>query len=67
MSTALELLHDYPHVIGQLTLLTGTNGVYDVVVDGEMLYSKYATGRHAESGEVLDSFRHRHAADVLVR
>ena len=30
--------------------------MFDVTVDGEMLYSKHARGRHAEPGEVLELF-----------
>ena len=64
MSAANDLLSTYQHVIGSLTLVTGSKGVFDVEVDGEMLYSKHATGRHAEPGEVLELFRDRHAQDV---
>ncbi len=66
MRAAHDLLHDYQHVIAELTLVTGTKGVFDVEVDGELLYSKRATGRHAEAGEVLDLFRQRFAADTPV-
>lgn len=66
MSAARDLLHDYQHVIAELTLVTGGKGVFDVVVDGETLYSKHQTGRHAEPGEVLALFRTRHADGVPV-
>jgi predicted Rdx family selenoprotein len=56
---AHDLLHDYQHVIADLTLVTGSKGTFDVEVDGELLYSKKATGRHAEPGEVLALFRDR--------
>lgn len=59
MSAARDLLHHYQHVIDDLTLVTGSSGVFDVEVDGELLYSKKATGRHAEPGEVLALFRER--------
>ena len=61
MSAARDLLHDYQHVIESLTLVTGSKGVFDVVVDGRPLYSKHETGRHAEPGEVLTLFRKRYA------
>jgi selenoprotein W-related protein len=51
-------------VIDELTFVTGSKGIFDVEVDGEMLYSKHATGRHAEPGEVLGLFRERIAPDV---
>ena len=50
-------MRDYQHVISELTLVTGSAGVFDVVVDGEVIYSKHSTGRHAEPGEVLALFR----------
>jgi len=61
---ASDLLSNYQHVITSLTFVTGGKGVFDVEVDGEMLYSKHATGRHAEPGEVLELFRDRHASNV---
>ena len=64
MSAASDLLSTYQHVIGSLTLVTGSKGVFDVEVDGDMLYSKHATGRHAEPGEVLELFRERYARDI---
>ena len=64
MSTVADLLHHYQHVIDDLTLVTGGKGVFDVEVDGEMLYSKHRTGRHAKPGEVLDAFRQHVGADV---
>jgi predicted Rdx family selenoprotein len=64
VSAASDLLSTYQHVIESLTLVTGTKGIFDVEVDGEMLYSKHATGRHAEPGEVLELFRERYARDV---
>ena len=64
MSAANDLLSTYQHVIESLTLVTGSKGIFDVEVDGEMLYSKHETGRHAEPGEVLELFRNRYAQGV---
>jgi predicted Rdx family selenoprotein len=64
VSAVNELLSAYQHVIASLTLVTGAKGIFDVEVDGEMLYSKRAAGRHAQPGEVLGLFRDRYAADV---
>jgi predicted Rdx family selenoprotein len=66
VSAARDLLHDYQHVIADLTLVTGSKGVFDVVVDGEMLYSKRSAGRHAEPGEVLALFADRYGQGVPV-
>ena len=64
MSAARDLLHDYQHVIESLTLVTGSKGVFEVVVDGQPLYSKHGAGRHAKPGEVLARFRERYATGV---
>jgi len=64
VGAARDLLHDYQHVIAELTLVTGSKGVFDVVVDDRTLYSKHETGRHAEPLEVLTLFREQHATDV---
>jgi selenoprotein W-related protein len=64
VGAAHDLLHDYQHVIEELSLITGSTGVFDVVVDGRTLYSKHETGRHAESHEVLALFREQYATDV---
>ena len=66
MSAAHDLLHDYQHVIAELRLITGSKGIFDVIVDGEVLYSKHNTGRHAKPGEVLELFRARYAEGVEV-
>jgi len=64
VSAASDLLSNYQHVIDTLTLDTGSKGIFDVEVDGELLYSKHATGRHANPGEVLELFRERYAKNV---
>ncbi len=64
MSTARDLLTNYQHVISDLRLATGSNGIYDVRVDGELIYSKDENGRHAEDGEVLEIFKEIVGPDV---
>jgi selenoprotein W-related protein len=66
VSAASDLLSNYQHVIDTLTLDTGSKGVFDVEVDGALLFSKTATGRHAEPGEILRLFRDQFAADVTL-
>ena len=66
MSATRDLLHDYQHVIAELRLITGDKGVFDVRVDGELIYSKKAEGRHAEPGEVLRRFVDHVGSDVPV-
>ena len=57
MSVVNDLVKNYQHILGTLTLTMGSRGVFDVTVDGQLIYSKHETGRHAEHGEVLDLFR----------
>lgn len=64
MGAASDLLNNYQHIIETLTFTTGSKGVFDVTIDGEVLYSKADTGRHADPGEVLDLFTERHAQGV---
>ena len=66
MSAVSDLLSNYQHVIEEIRLVTGDNGAFEVVVNGNLVYSKHATGRHAEPGEVLEIFRHLVGADVPV-
>lgn len=59
-----DLLHHYQNVIADLTLVTGSSGVFDVEVDGELIFSKKQIGRHAEPGEVLERFRQHVGSDI---
>ena len=58
-----DLLGGYQHVIDSVVVITGSKGVFDVEVDGDLLFSKRAAGRHAEPGEVLALFEQRYASD----
>jgi hypothetical protein len=42
VSAVRDLVRDYQHVIADLTLVMGSKGVFDVTVDGELLFSKHA-------------------------
>ena len=64
MSAASDLLTNYQHVITGLRLVTGDKSVFDVAVDGDLIYSKAQTGRHAEPGEVLELFTDLMESDV---
>ena len=62
MSVTEEILTNHQHQIESLTLITGSKGVFDVVVDGETIYSKATTGRKPEPGEVLTALEARPSA-----
>ncbi len=57
MSLAEELLKNYEHVIESVVLTPSDSGRFEVTANGELLYSKLATHRHAEPGEVLGLVR----------
>lgn len=40
-----------------MTLVKSSGGVFEVTVDGTLLFSKKALGRHAEPGEVIRLMR----------
>jgi selT/selW/selH-like putative selenoprotein len=40
-------------------LIGGTKGVFDVVADGELVFSKHAEGRFPEDQEIVDALRAR--------
>ncbi len=49
-------MSSYQHLVSEVTLVPGGGGVFDVVVDGDNIYSKHRTGRQANQGEVLAAF-----------
>jgi selenoprotein W-related protein len=61
---AEDLLGTYQHRIDSLTLIPGPSGIFDVTVNGELIFSKYAEHRHADPGEVLALFRPIIGTDV---
>ena len=64
MSAISDLLTNYQHLITDLRVVMGSNGVFDVRVDDTLLYSKHETGRHAEPGEILELFTQHVGTDV---
>jgi selenoprotein W-related protein len=57
VSLAEELLKHYEHLIETLVLVPSDGGKFEVTANENLLYSKLATHRHAESGEVLGLMR----------
>jgi len=50
--------------IESLELVPSSGGVFEVTLDGELLFSKKALGRHAEPGEVASLLRDRLGPEV---
>jgi selenoprotein W-related protein len=57
VSLTEELLKHYEHLIESLVLVPAEGGKFEVTVNGQLLYSKVTTHRHAEPGEVLGLVR----------
>ena len=49
----------FEHSIDEIALLPSGKGVFEVMLDDDLLYSKKATGRHADPTEVLDALKSR--------
>ena len=52
MGLASELLRDFEPEIESITLVPNQGGRFEVTVNGNLIYSKLQTHRHAEVGEV---------------
>lgn len=52
MSLTGQLLSKFESQIQTISLIPGEGGCFEVTLDGDLLYSKIATGRHANEGEV---------------
>jgi len=40
-----------------VVIIPGKGGVFEVTVDGDLIFSKKALGRHAKAGEVMGLLR----------
>lgn len=56
---AQELLMTFGEMLGEVALLPGTGGVFEVHLDGEMLFSRQREGRFPESRELKQLIRDR--------
>jgi selenoprotein W-related protein len=51
------MLEEFEHQIEDLVIIPSRGGVFEVIVDDALVYSKKQTGRHAEHDEILKSIR----------
>lgn len=51
-------------MIDDLKLIPGKGGVFEVMVNDDLMFSKKGLGRHAEEGEVLGLFEQKVGPDV---
>lgn len=57
MGLADELLKEFEPEIDSLALIPSDGGKYEVTVNGNLVYSKLQTLRHAEPGEIAGLVR----------
>lgn len=56
---AQELLQTFRDAISGLTLVPGHGGIFEVAIDGEVVFSRQALGRYPEPQEVREAIRDR--------
>jgi len=52
-------------VVERLELLPASGGRFEVTLDGELIFSKASTRRHADPGEVAGEVRRRIGPELL--
>lgn len=48
---------EFAEYISGIELIESAGGAFEIRVDGDLIYSKLETGRHADPPEILDLFR----------
>lgn len=61
---AQELLTTFEAEIGEVALVPGTGGIFDVRLNDELIYSRKEAGRFPESKELKQLVRDRIAPDM---
>lgn len=59
MSLTQRLLTTFKQNIAELTLLPSDGGRFEVKIDGDLVYSKLATGSFPEASTIEDEVRKR--------
>jgi selenoprotein W-related protein len=54
VSLSAELIEHFEHLIESLTLIPSDGGRFEVSLNGQLIYSKLQTKRHAEAGEIVN-------------
>ncbi len=47
----------YPDIISEIELIESSGGAFEIKVNGDLIYSKMETGRHADPPEILGLFK----------
>lgn len=51
------MLEAFESELSEVSIVPSKGGVFEVEVDGHLVYSKKATGRHGEPDEILTAIR----------
>ncbi len=56
---AVRILEEMEHEIDSLEVVTGSGGIFDVHLDGELVFTKSMLGRYPEPEDVLPLLEER--------
>ena len=59
-----ELLTGWAPIIENIELVPSSKGRFEVILDGDLIFSKAGLGRHAEAGEVAGLVRDRIGPEI---
>ena len=57
-----SILEEWEDAVGAVEVVPGADGIFDVRVDGELVFTKSMLGRYPEPGEVVPLLRERLSA-----
>ena len=55
----MRILEEWEGVIGELEVVPGVGGIFDVHVDGELVFTKSMIGRYPQPDDVVPLIRER--------
>jgi len=53
------VLEEWEDAVGTVEVVTGANGIFDVHVDGELVFTKSMLGRYPEPDDVVPLLREK--------
>jgi selenoprotein W-related protein len=53
------LLAEFEHSLDEVALIPSRGGAFEVMLGDDLLYSKKATGKHADPEQILSAIRSR--------
>ena len=59
-----ELLRGWAPIIKSVDLIPSSKGRFEVILDGDLIFSKASLGRHATPGEIAAIVRERIGAEI---